>query len=216
MQPDQLQDRLSRASGRSAIIIGSLCHLHRPSNSLHPLAPSTIILQMQAAFLPPGSRLTRTPGFGEVTWQGVFDAAYTKAGDLLSRASDNAVFFVAAQPPLLHPLCVRAARLVDISRPAAPSSAGLNTYGGAVTATDTVLATAWPATILGIGGQGTASADIAADLQAGAWQVLLPVSLNVGLRIGDRITDDTGRIGNIATIELSELGWRLLVRQAST
>lgn len=216
MPPGILQDRLHRAAGRGAIIVGAPCYLHRPANTLDPLSPETRILKMHAAFLPIGGRLTRTPSFGEVTWQGIFDAAYTTPGDLLHRSADDAVFFIASQPPLLPTLCIRASRRVDITRPAAPASAGLNAYGGALTATDTTIATAWPAAILGIGGQGTGSADIAADLQSGAWQVLLPLSLNIGLRTGDKLTDDTGRIGIIASIELSDLGWRLLARQAST
>lgn len=215
MQPGFVQDRLHRAAGRSAIAIGDPCYLHRPINPLDPLSPATRILKMQAAFLPVGGRLSRTPGFGEVAWQGVFDAGYTACGDLLYRCTDNAVFFIASQPPLLPTLCIRATQRVDITRSEAPTSAGLNAYGGTVTATDTLLGTAWPAAILAIGGQGTGSSDIAADLQAGAWQVLLPLSLSVGLRTGDKLTDHTGRIAIIATVELSDLGWRLLARQAS-
>lgn len=210
-----IQDRLHRAAGRCALRVGAPCFLHRPRNSIEPMAPPTRILSLQAAFLPPSGHLARTPGFGEVMWHGVFDAAYSKAGDIIVRASDGAVHYVASQPPLLHPLCIRAARIVDVARPATSAIAGLATYGGTVTAGDTILATRWPAAILGIGGQGTGSSDIAADLSAGAWQVFLPVSLAIGLRNGDKILDDTGRVGVIATMELTDLGWRLLVRQAS-
>ncbi len=211
-----LQDRLNRAGGRSAAVIGAPHDLFRPAALLNPLEPSGRILRLNAAFLPMGGRITRAVGFGEALWQGVFDAAYTKPGDLLRDRDTQTIYFVAAQQKLLPVLCVRAPRLVGITRPAAATAAGLNVYGGTVTATDTTLATGWPASILTQGGQGTGLSGIAADLSLGAWQVLLPVSLNINLRGGDRLTDDLGRIGVIASTELTELGWRIQARQAST
>jgi hypothetical protein len=211
-----LQDRLNRAGGRSAAVIGTPHDLLRPTTTLEPLGPASRILRLNAAFIPVGGRYTRPVLFGEALWEGVFDAAYTRPGDILRGIDTGTIHFVAAKQKLLPVLCVRAPRRVDITRPAAASAAGLNSYGGTVTATDTTLATAWPASILGVGGQGTGQSGIAADLSAGAWQVLLPISLNVTLRIGDRLTDDLGRIAVIATAELTELGWRLSARQANT
>lgn len=211
-----LQDRLYRAAGRTAAIAGSTCDLYRPSGTDTPLHPSHRILRLQAAFLPQGGRLTRAVPSSEPYWEGVFDAAYTNPGDILHRRSDGAIFFIAAQQPMLPVLCVRALRMVDFARPASATVAGLNIYGGTVTATDTQLARAWPASILASGGSGTGAADIQAGLSPNAWQVLLPVSLNLRLLAGDRLTDDQGQAGIIANAERTDLGWRLAVKQAST
>jgi hypothetical protein len=54
------------------------------------------------------------------------------------------------------------------------------------------------------------------DTMASYWNVLLPAFPGIILRTGDLMSDDLGRNGVIATTELSELGWRLAVRQATT
>jgi hypothetical protein len=216
MNSRTLQDRLYRAAGRAARHIGAPVDLLRPDNPRAPLSPANRILKLHATFLPIGGRHTRPVVFGDNLWEGVFDAAYTRPGDILHSVETGEIHFIAAQQPLLPVLCVRASRRLDISRAAAASTPGLNAYGATVTATEAVLAKAWPAAIVAGGGQGTGQSGIAADVPAGTWQVLLPVSLNVALRIGDRLTDDLGRIAVIATAELTDLGWRLQAQQANT
>ncbi len=216
MDAATLTDRLHRAAGRTAALVGTPHDLLRPAAPHEPLAAAPRILRLPIAFFPLGGGINRPVGYGEALWEAQLDAAYTRPGDLLRCTATGAVHFIAAQQPLLPVLCVRAARQVDITRSAAAASAGLNAYGGTVTATDSTLATAWPASILATGGQGTGQSGIAADLPSGAWQVLLPSSLAISLRTGDRLTDDLGRVGVIAATERSELGWRLWVRQAST
>ena len=211
-----LQDRINRGQGRAARHIGAPHDLLRPANTLEPLAPANRILKLHAQFLPLGGRHTHPVVFGENMWEGIFDAAYTRPGDLLRNIDNGTVHFIAAQQPLLPVLCVHAARRLAISRAAAASTPGLNAYGATVTATETVLASFWPAAIVVGGGQGTGQSGIAADIPSGTWQVLLPVSLNVTLRIGDRLTDDLGRIAVIGSTELTDLGWRLQAQQANT
>jgi len=211
-----LQDRLYRASGRTAALIGASCDLLRPHGPDFPLTETNRLLRLPAAFVPLGGKLHRPVTQSDPLWEGLFDAAYTKPGDILRRRTDGAVFFIAAQQPLLPVLCVHAPRLVSITRPAAPNSAGLNLYGGTITATDTVLAQGWPASILTDGRSGTGLANIEAEITPGAWQVLLPPSLHLALRTTDRLTDDQGRTGIIATIESTDLGTRLTAMQAST
>jgi hypothetical protein len=211
-----LQDRLNRAAGRAATHTGAPHDLLRPDNPREPLSSTNRILKLHASFLPLGGRHTRPVVFGENLWEGVIDAAYTRPGDILRRIDTGTIHFIAGQQPLLPVLCVRASRRLDISRAAAASTPGLNAYGATVTATETTLAKGWPASILVGGGQGTGQSGIAADIPAGTWQVLLPVSLNITLRIGDRLTDDLGRIAVIATSELTDLGWRLQAQQANT
>ena len=48
----------------------------------------------------------------------------------------DAIWFIAAQQRLLPVLCVQTNRIVSFSRPAAPSSTGVNAYGGVTTATN--------------------------------------------------------------------------------
>ena len=75
--------------------------------------------------------------YGDALWYGIFDAAYTRPGDYLVQA--DAVWFIAAQQRLLPVLCVQTNRIVSFWRPAAPSTTGVNTYGGVTTETNEVL-----------------------------------------------------------------------------
>jgi hypothetical protein len=211
-----LQDRLNRAAGRAAAITGTNCDLFRPQSPHHPMSVANRILRLPAAFLPLGGNLRRPVPQTQPLWEGVFDAAYTRPGDIIKRTSDGSVFYIAAQQPMLPVLCVRALRLVTITRPVTADVVGLNLYGGAIAATETTLAEAWPASILPVSGQGTGQSNLAAALPAGSWQVLLPPSLTLQLRTTDRLTDDQGRTGIIASAESSDLGTTLTIRQSST
>lgn len=216
MNAAQLQDRLNRAAGRTAGIAGETCDLFRPTGPTHPLAPERRILRLNAAFLPIGGGIRRPVPPNQALWEGVFDAAYTRPGDILHRTRDGAVFYIAAQQPLLPVLCVRALRLINISRPSTANIAGLNLYGGAIAESQTTLAEAWPAAMTSLVAQGTGQAGLAAEIASGTWQIQLPSSLQLSLRPTDRITDDQGRIGIIASAETSDLGTTLIVRQATT
>lgn len=216
MNAAELQDRMHRAAGRTAAIAGETCDLFRPTGPMHPLAPANRILRLHAAFLPMGGNFRRPVQHSQSLWEGLFDAAYTRPGDILRRARDGAVFYIAAQQPMLPVLCVRALRTVKITRPITANVAGLNLYGGAIAATEITRAEGWPTTMTLLGSRGTGEAGIASELSGETWQVQLPVSLEIDLRPTDRLIDDQGRIGIIAGSETSEVGTTLLVRQAST
>ncbi len=126
------------------------------------------------------------------------------------------VWFIAAQQRLLPVLCVQTNRVVSFSRPAAPSSTGVNTYGGAVTATNEAMLTDWPASVIGVAGRGRPSADLPSDSSIAYWTVLIPALTEVILRPSDLMTDDLGRNAVVAGAELTALGWRITVKQATT
>jgi hypothetical protein len=90
----------------------------------------------------------------------------------------------------------------------------VNGYGGVGHALEQVL-DRWPASVLTVRGVGMRGVELPSDVAAGSWQVLLPASCTAVLRHDDVLTDDLGRTGVVAAAELSELGWRLLVRQAT-
>jgi hypothetical protein len=48
------------------------------------------------------------------------------------------------------------------------------------------------------------------------WTVLLPSHPGVVLRLADLMTDDLGRNSIVSGAELTDLGWRLSVKQAAT
>jgi hypothetical protein len=152
--------------------------------------------------------------YGDALWYGIFDAAYTRPGDYL--AQTDGVWFIAAQQRLLPVLCVKTNRVVSFSRPSAPSGTGINKYGGTTATTSRPLLTSWPASVLGVAGRGRPSADLPADATVPHWVVLLPAIPDIVLLPSDLMIDDLGRNAVVASAELTELGWRLAITQATT
>jgi hypothetical protein len=214
MDAVRLQDRVRWGLNVAARSLGQSTDAYRPRGPLDPLDPVNRYLRLHAVFTPPDGSFTRANGYGAALWQGLFDAAYTRVGDYLVQAGGT--WFVAAQQALLPVLCVRATRVVSLARPAAPSSSGVNTYGGTTAATNTPLLNNWPANIIGASGGGTPTADLPSDASVPYWTVLLPAIPGVTLQLADIMTDDLGRNAVVAAAELSDLGWRLSVKQATT
>lgn len=101
-------------------------------------------------------------------------------------------------------------------RAAAPSSRGVNKYGGSTTTNNRPLLTNWPASVLGASGRGQPTADLPGDTSVPYWTVLLPAVPGVVLLPSDLMSDDLGRNAVVSGAELTELGWRVTVRQATT
>ncbi len=210
MDYDRIDDIIQRGRGRAAIAMGALHDLHRPIGPATPLQGSTAIMRMPALFMPTSTRML---AYGHPLFEAAFDAAYTQPGDYL--VGPQYTWFVASQAPLLPVLCVKAIRVVSVARTTVTGAVGLAPYGGVRRDALLPVLTGWPASMVAHG-QGLDRADLPADATLGGWSVLLPVLPSITLRTGDLVTDDLGRIGVISSAELSDYGWRLVVRQAAT
>jgi hypothetical protein len=134
-------------------------------------------------------------------------------------AADGGVWFVAQQQPLLPVLCVRAARVVGFVRPApsdGTSNSGVGAYGGFTVGSATALLSDYPASIMNAYGGGLDPTDPPGDAPPRSWEVLLPPVPGVVLQNGDLMNDDLGRTGVVASAELTDIGWRMLVKQTTT
>ncbi|MBV8524328.1 MAG: hypothetical protein JOY71_19735 [Acetobacteraceae bacterium] len=211
--PD-IQDKISRGLGVAARKIGAPAHAYRPRGVNNPIAPANRFLRLQAAFSAPDGQFAKPSSYGNPLWHGVFDSAYTKPGDYILQ--NGSVWFIAAQQSLLPVLCVQTNRVISIARPAAPNATGVNGYGGVRLTEANPLIADWPASVLGLGSGGQPTAGLPADSTVALWTVLLPAVHGVTLREADLLRDDLGRTAIISAAELSDLGWRLTVKQATT
>ena len=66
------------------------------------------------------------------------------------------------------------------------------------------------------GGGGSPAAELPSDTSVPYWTVLLPAFPGVVLLPADLMTDDLGRNAVVSAAELTGLGWRLTVKQATT
>lgn len=194
--------------------VGLRTDAYRPSGVADPLHPTNRFLRLQAAFSNVHGGFERANTYDHPLWNGIFDAAYTQVGDYLVQPSGT--WFIAAQQSLMPVLCVRADRIVSLTRPAAPISTGVNAYGGITAATNMPLLTNWPASVRSASAAGVPPADLPGDSSVSHWTVLLPAHPEVIVQFSDLMTDDLGRNAVVSSAELTDLGWRLSVRQAAT
>jgi hypothetical protein len=207
MEASSVQDKVARGLGRAALHLGEGYDAYRPTDPWAPITPQSFFLRLNAGFHGEDESWHRSARYGIPVWFGVFDTAYTRPGDYL--VGPLGVFFVAAQPPLLSPVCVLTNRVVSVTRADGAGAAGLNAYGGATAETETLLLRGWPASLLGIGG-GTGGL-LPGDAGGSRSVLLLPALQDVMLRPRDVVTDQEGAAFKILDAEHTLLGWRLSV-----
>jgi hypothetical protein len=214
MHSNKLQDRLYKGLNTAARIVGVDTNAFRPSTPSDALAPVNRFLRLRATFTTRDGGFEHANGYGQATWYGVFDAAYTQPGDYL--VQKQGVWFIAAQPLLAPILCVRTNRSISIMRHAVPSNTGLNSYGGSNILPNILVLENWPASVLGSTSGDHPKARLPSDMPVPYWTILLPAFGQVILCTGDFISDDLGRNAVVAAAELTDLGWRIAARQATT
>jgi hypothetical protein len=210
----KLQDRLYLGLGRSARYVGRSANAFRPKGPHTPLDPENRFLRLPATFVPAKGNDKQTNAYGEPLWHGVFDGSYTHVGDYL--VLETGTFFVVSQAPLLPILCVRANRTISITRPNMQTITAANSYGGFTSSSSVMLMDGWPASVLGENRSTASETHLPTDQTIPYWAVLVPAPAGVLLARGDIVTDDVGRTAVIAGSELTDLGWRISAKMATT
>jgi hypothetical protein len=214
MNGRKLQDRLYLGLGLSARHVGRLADAFRPSGPFDPLDKQNRFLRLPATVVSTRGEYGHTNLFGNSLWYGVFDASYTRPGDYV--VMESGTFFVASQTPLLPILCVKSNRTISIVQPKMQTTIANNSYGGYTSGSSITLMRGWPASVLGENRTSRSTADLPTDQVTPYWSVLVPSPAGVVLSPGDIITDDLGRTAVIAGTELTNLGWRISAKMATT
>lgn len=214
MESSRLQDRIYYGLGAAARRMGDRTDAFRQNGPHNPLSTSNRYLRMKAAFIPMDGGAARANAYGIALWKAVLDGSYTKPGDYLLQ--EERTFFVAAQQSLLPILCVQTNRVVSMARPGIQTSVASNPYGGHTADDVCALMTGWPASVTAVSGKGQPSADLPTDQVVPYLEILMPAAPGVTLSPGDLVSDDLGRRAVLVGTELSNLGWRLSAKLATT
>lgn len=200
--------------GRAARSAGRLADAFRPHGAFDPLNPTNRFLRLPATFEAAHGGFSAANWFGEVTWFGIFDASYTRPGDYIVLGSRR--YFIASQEPLCPVLCVLTNRTISVSRPGVQTNVAANPYGGFTAADAVTLMERWPASVLAERKSGATKTGLPTDQTASYLDILLPSCPDVILSLGDLVSDDLGRTATVNGSELTELGWRLSAKLATT
>jgi hypothetical protein len=211
MQASHIADRINWGLNRTAKILGRETDAFRANGTSQPLDRTNRYLRLRAAFSRSDGTFGQPVGYGIATWRGYFDASYTRVGDYLVQEQD--VWFIAAQDSLLPVLCVKTNAVLSVVRQIAPST-GTSTPRSEGTTADII--SAWPASVIGIGSQGRPPTQLPGDTTIPNMTVLLPATHQQQLQPSDTIIDQYGSTSVIVSAELSDLGWRLNVRDITT
>lgn len=192
---------------------GRMFEVHRPVYSTAPLASP---LRTTLAYLYRDPR-----GHGNADWLLMIDDAAAQPGDYLVRGDE--IYIYGRRSFMLPAQAMRCNHQVALlRRPAAITPTGEQPYGGICVAESQVvlgdidennrMVTGWPASIL-IGGRQGAGAHLPLSVANGGFEIMLPATVPEPLHASDLLLDNLGRQFITDTCELTDLGWRLAVKE---
>lgn len=230
MHAEKLQSLIYRGYGKAARYIGTFYDFIRPNAAVMPLQgqgfdgmaayDNDLVFDLDTAepyqqvpvsLNAEDFNYSKPNKYGKPLWYGVFDAQASKVGDYLK--GEAGTLFIATMQRNLPILLVECNRTIAIWRTQQQAGVGAIGYGGNTAATETVLMSGWPASLL-IAGRGERTEQyLPGDKKQPNWLLLLPSYLGVVIQNADIITDDLGRRYVVSAAELSDLGWRITCLQ---
>ncbi len=206
MDQARLNALIAAGLAQGAQRLGSPYTVFRGTTAIDPLSTSPIGTIM--AVFDPNISL-KLSGVDDRNGSGgslIGDFSQLQAGDYL--VGEN-IWFVSHLEPLRAAACVRCNHTLSVRSPLGAFTSGPTSYGGRVPATDIVLASNWPASVLTKTHLDTAAARLPGDVRTVFVEVLLPAIPGVTISHGQILTDEFGQTYSVAATELSESGWRL-------
>jgi hypothetical protein len=199
-----LQARIYAGMGKDAQHTGRLHNIYRPASPLLPLDYGNRVGEIYCRFAAE-KRFEVPHKYKEPTYFLYADGRELEKGDFL--VSDTETFFIADKQPLLPMQAVRCNDLLTIDRPS---------YVGTTVVTNPV-ATDYPAfRQLKKLDQKPVSSTFGASTSAtpiGEWFVYLPIDWTL-IKQGDIVTDLTARTYTIGSIDPTEIGAVVVMRQS--
>ena len=204
---DRLNSLIAGGLATAGNMLGSAYGIFRADSQLNPLSGSPVATTIGIFDADPALTLN-SPEYRHAN-QALFvgDTSLLQAGDYLV---GQQTWFVAHIEALRPASCVICNRTLTVSMPAVASATGANSYGGATAASDAVVASGWPASVLTKTHIEIDPTRLPSDTKTSYFEVLMPTIPGVELSFGLLLEDETGQNYVIAAAELSLSGWRLL------
>lgn len=215
MDQARIQLRIAKGLAKAASIVGTSFVQYRPATALDPLLAGSSIRTMPCAVdinasltlaspVPPGHPFTLL----------LADPTLLQPGDYLVGSADT--YFVSRIQPLQPAWCVLCNIVFNILDTAQTTTAGTNSYGGVTSASNTLLARAWP---MGMFAKTRGEQDVTklpSDTRSAFFEVFMPSIPGLTLGLGLCLQDMNAQIYLIMSSETTAYGCKLLVGIATT
>ena len=209
---DEIQAAVDFGYAQAADILGQPYEIFRPMGTGNPLDSANLIGTLPATFDATPYKFNKPNLYGTPVWYPLLDVSLVQPFDYL--VGPLGTFFMHPQQPLLPLSCVSCNATVTVTRAKAARTAsgfGAQAPGGDDRASETVLATAWPCSLLeGTKGE-KAETGLPGDTRAAWFKLLVPALPGVTLRSSDILTDGQERRMVVSSAEITDLGWRISV-----
>ena len=206
MDQARLNALIAAGLTQAAQVVGSSCQVFRPASAFDPLGGTELEPLMSAFDSNIGLSLRggedRNGSFASL----IGDYSSLRSGDYLVGTN---TWFVSHVEPLRAAVCVRCNHMLSIRSPLSAFTTGTSSYGGRIPATDLILATGWPASVLTKTHLDTSTAKLPGDVRTVFVEILLPVIPDLTISHGQMLTDEFGQTYVVAATELSVRGWRI-------
>lgn len=159
------------------------------------------------ASMTPNFQYSTFVGFGKFAYNCLANGSVLQVGDYLVGA--NRIFYVAALQELLPIFAVETNDTLNVLRFQTTGLVGALSYGGIEGDKMTILAAAWPASVLKATRFDPSPTRLPSDSKISHMQVLMPAIPGTPLFYGDILQDSDGNNYMIDMMELTELGYRL-------
>ena len=201
-----------RGLNRIANIMGCETDAYRSTGTVNPLERSNRYLRLLAAFSRADGNFAQSVSYGVALWRGHFDASYSRVGDYLVQDDKISVYRRTAKLTP-GPMCQDELCHID-SRQTVPTTGSSSDPVNA--SSMTTIISQWPASLLGTGTEGKPPTHLPGDTIIPNVIALLPSVHGQIVQPTDIVTDENGSNSIVVAAELSDLGWRLNIRQVST
>ena len=214
MDQATVQAHIGRGLGKAASIVGADFTLYRPTSSMSPLASGNMVSTLRCATdMDSSLRLASATPPGHPFVHLIADPGSLRSGDYLVGSE---TYFVSRVEVLQPAWCVLCNMTFDILDTAQTTAAGTNSYGGMTSASNTLLASAWPMSILAKTRSEQDVTKLPSDTRSAFFEVLMPSIPGLTLGLGLCLQDPNSQVYVIMSSETTVYGCKLLVGIATT
>jgi len=208
-----IQDVIYQGYGVSAQVIGDSYGIYRSSTPINPIVPGNLITTQNASFNVDWT-YKKANKYGNAVWQTLSDGRNFQVGDYFIKAPfPEQRFFVAAMQRMLPILSVECNKTVTITRAAQDNAPDSDVYSGYVPPTVTTLAQNLPVSMLYQNHGSDNKMKLPTDTRLPRWIMLLPNLGSVVYKNRDIVIDELNMRYVIISVELTDLGWRMVMEQ---